>query len=546
MNFIDKLKYLIRTTPFHSFILIILLSTMASCNKESDKYKLSLSEEKLNQIPDSALIMLESISNPQKMPEEDYAKYSQLLVLAHLNNKISIKEDTLIRAAVNYYKNIPSKRKDYVISLLLLGNVYEESDSVDKAKACFVESYNLSDQKELMDLHGLSAYELGGLYKYSGYYREGINWFYDAADTYTKNDRIMRMRSLRQAADCYVLDNRTDSAMVIYDRILAQVLPGETEIEADIYKNMAVCYKKAKLYDKSIEYINKSIAIISDETYLPLQYTIQASIFDDFEEKDSSGYYYKLAWKYAKEQNNAEMINVVNEAMFKSRYPKMLDNYLLSASFSDSLYQKQRYSSVIMQEFNKISRIEQNNRLLEIERERYLTLSVITILCLISFLLYYRISKHKKKMEYWREIENKDNVISTIRASLYKRLTLYQKMIRLSISPAKAKHQAFLRECNKLLFDKDDDFVIDWEVMEELCDHIFDNYMVRVKAFYPDFSEIEERIILLLKLGFNTTEISTILEKSIHTIYKYTSNMRKKLDVPENQSIIDFLDNVIN
>jgi DNA-binding CsgD family transcriptional regulator len=37
-------------------------------------------------------------------------------------------------------------------------------------------------------------------------------------------------------------------------------------------------------------------------------------------------------------------------------------------------------------------------------------------------------------------------------------------------------------------------------------------------------------------------EIAAILEKSIHTLYKYSSNIRKNLNIHESDSVVDFID----
>lgn len=518
---------------------------MYSCYQDRNVKLLSLSEDILIQKPDSALNLLESIDYPGDLSKENYAKFCQLVVLVHLNNSISIKEDTLIHHAVDYYKTIPSKKKDYVISLLLQGNVYEESESLDNAKVCFLESFEISKMENLSDLYGLSAFELGGLYKYSGNYKEGINWFGIAAAIYKSNDRIMYIRSQRQMADCYVLANLTDSALTIYDSLLNQISPEELSLKADIYKNKAVTYNIIKEYEKSIENINQSIHILNEKKYYPLQYIILASIYNNSGKADSALFYNKLAWEYAKEQENTEFMYVTHEAALGNHYPKMFENYLLSATYSDSIYQKQRYTPVIIQKLYKFNKIEEKNKTLSLERRRYMTLFILLVFCLISFYIYHKINNEKKKIEHWREIENKKHIINNMRDSLYKRLALYQKMIRLSISPTKTKNKEFLREYNKLLFDNNDDFVIRWNDAEELCNALFDNYILKIKERFPDFNETEEKIILLLKLGFSTTEISTILEKSMHTIYRYSSNMRKSLHIPENRSIIEFLDDII-
>ena len=48
-----------------------------------------------------------------------------------------------------------------------------------------------------------------------------------------------------------------------------------------------------------------------------------------------------------------------------------------------------------------------------------------------------------------------------------------------------------------------------------------------------------------MKLGFTVSEISSIFDKSIHTIYRHCSNIRKKMNIPETESITDFFDKIL-
>lgn len=536
-----------RTATLYNYLrLISLLLLLSSCLEKNSIKVLSRSEILMNQRPDSALYLLESIEFPEDMSKENYAKYSQLIVLAHLNNKISIAEDSFVQNAVEYYQSDSTMRKDYIISLLLLGNVYEEQDSVAAALNCFHESYRQSEQLKDFNLSGLSAFELGGVYKYSGDYDKAIRWFETAENFYDKSDeKLMRLRSKRQKADCYVLAGDNDIALDIYNSILIQIPPKEWNLKADVYKNMSITYKNAKKYEESLYYIRKSIEVMRAETLLPLQYTVLASIYDDLDQKDSAFYYNRLAWRCAKEQDNLGMIYITKAAFFENTHPQRFNNFILSGTLSDSIYQKQKYTPVTYRKLYEVEKIKKKNKEITIEFQRYLFLSSLTILTLLFLYFYQKNKKRKIKRQYRIDLEEKNTTTNYIRDSLLKRLAFYQKLIRLSISPSKDKHKGFLKECNKLLFDIDDDFEIDWNILNELSNSLYNNYSLKIKVLDQEINEIEEKIIVLLKLGFNTTEISGILDKSIHTIYRYSSNLRKRFNIPENESISEFIENEI-
>jgi hypothetical protein len=527
---------------------ISILFTANSCSNGSGENLVYIAEKLIDSKPDSALLLLESIDFPENMPAEKYAGYCRLLVMAHQKNKIAIRDDTLIHNAVDYYKNIAAKKTEYIKSLHLLGNVYEGQDSILRAEQCYLEVFELSKQINDPEIYGVSAFELGGLHKYLGNYDKSTGWFNVAAKAFEKNgDHVMKRRSMRQTADCYVLSGNTDTALIIYNNVLSRIPPQKENVKADVYKNMAIACKNAKYYDESLYFIKKSIRTTTNKTLYPVQYMILASIYENTGKQDSALYYNRLALKYAKEQKNLSMLHKAYEALFEINYPQSFDNYILSKSLSDSIYQKQKYESlrVKYQKLYDIERIKEKNKDLVIRLQRYTFLSLLILLGSVLFYLHQRNSKKKKQRRFEEEIEHKNNIIYSIRNSLYQRLVIYKKMVRLSISPNKARHKTFLKEYNKILFDSDNDneFVIDWNVIYDLCNNIFDNYSLRIKNIYPEINDPEEKIIILLKLGFQPPEIASILEKSIHTVYRYCSNIRKKLAIPEYESIMDFIDN---
>lgn len=111
--------------------------------------------------------------------------------------------------------------------------------------------------------------------------------------------------------------------------------------------------------------------------------------------------------------------------------------------------------------------------------------------------MFQRNKKKQQQMQLEREIEDKNNIINSIKESLNQRFEIYKKMVRLSISPNRAKHMNFLREYNKILFDKDDEVVIDWKILYNFTDSIFHNYSFKIKNLYPEITETEEKIIIL-------------------------------------------------
>lgn len=523
------------------FILILLIFFFRRYrNNYSDKNILCQSEQLIKINPDSALYLLESIDFPEELSPKDYALYCQLLVASHKINQVSIKDDTIISFAVNYYKDKPKEINNYIRSLLLLGSVYEEQDLTDFAENSYLQVYNMSISSSDTIVHAISAFELGGLYKERSNYTEATKWFTIATNAFSETtERKMKFRSLRNSADCYLLSQRNDTALIIYNSILDGVAPERVKLRADLYKNIAISYKTAAYFDKSLEFIKQSIEITPPELIDPIQYIVLAAIYEDIGQSDSCIYYNRIALKYAYEQNNIDLIHKIYQSAFDKEYPDKFNNYILSRSISDSIYQKQKYESIKYRKLYNIEKIKKEHKELVITSGRYLFLFIL--ISIIAFGIYFYMDSNKRayKKQIQQDIEDKNNIINMIRTSLYQRLILFQKMVRLSISPNKNKNLDFLKEYNKIAFDKDEEFSFSWDIAYDLCNSIFDNYALKVDSL-KELSDIEKEIVVLQKLEFSPLEIANILDKSIHTVYRYSSTIRKKINLEEVDLIINF------
>ena len=103
-----KYDYFIYYFPLFAFLFIgmgsILLSVSLSSCSSSVKNPLLLCADSLMEVsPDSALSILESISSPQKLSRADRALYALLLTQARHKNYVPLDDDSLIKAAVDYY-----------------------------------------------------------------------------------------------------------------------------------------------------------------------------------------------------------------------------------------------------------------------------------------------------------------------------------------------------------------------------------------------------------------------------------------------------------
>ena len=91
----------------HTLILtLLLILTSTACQHRTPITSVFAEAESLMYThPDSALHLLEAIPNPEQLTGKAQADYALLLTQAKSRNRIYATSDSLIRIAVDYYKN---------------------------------------------------------------------------------------------------------------------------------------------------------------------------------------------------------------------------------------------------------------------------------------------------------------------------------------------------------------------------------------------------------------------------------------------------------
>lgn len=89
------------------FIICCLIIFSAFMGCEPHKGREALTLQKVESImfmhPDSALFLLQTIENPERLEESAKAHYALLLVQAQYKNGISVGNDSLLQIAYQYY-----------------------------------------------------------------------------------------------------------------------------------------------------------------------------------------------------------------------------------------------------------------------------------------------------------------------------------------------------------------------------------------------------------------------------------------------------------
>lgn len=91
------------------------------------------------------------------------------------------------------------------------------------------------------------------------------------------------------------------------------------------------------------------------------------------------------------------------------------------------------------------------------------------------------------------------------------------------------------------LFDQTILTIDDWTAFKINFEKTHPGYVLRLRKRYPDLSDAEERLFLLLKLNLTKNEIAAILGITPDTVKKTRSRLRKRLQLDQQDSLDEFV-----
>ena len=287
-----KYDYFIYYLPLFAFLFIgmgsILLSVSLSSCSSSVKNPLLLCADSLMEVsPDSALSILESISSPQKLSRADRALYALLLTQARHKNYVPLDDDSLIKAAVDYYgdrdKSLRAAQAHYY-----WGATYRDMGRTSFAVEEYLKAIRLMpEQNEFLAMIYDNLAEC--------YEEEDLDDV--AMEAYRKAYQILKggveqIYPLRGMARVFLLQNEKDSALYYYQQALDCALADkDSSLIGALYHDLAMAYNEKKDYMQADKYVSKAIMVQGqDAVNVCLS---KAQIMLNLNKLDSASYFFK-------------------------------------------------------------------------------------------------------------------------------------------------------------------------------------------------------------------------------------------------------------
>ena len=561
------------------FYIFLLFIALACQPPQSIRPLLEKADSLLVSHPDSAFLMLDTVSNPDKYAEDEYAEWCLLLTQARDKSYREHTSDSLTRIATDYYREHGPSLK-YATALYTAGRVASELGKSDLAVKYYLEAEHVGRKTNDYRLLYLTTSHLARIYGHL-HFEDSTLSVYKRALEYAKlsGNRLSIANAESYIGRAYSLKEKWDSAVLYYDRAvhilreteyltaLAGIL-NERAIVAIGMRDWSLaksCFQeidsipaKYRRRDQTQIDLNKAEYYYGiEEDSLSRDYFQRSMLSENIYTRRGSFYYL-----YLLEQRNGNC----NEAL------KYVGSYLACLDSIAENVQEGKIAALPI--------LHQNESI----QERYDNLFLICCLGAVSFVLFIsllvclciiyrdRLQRHvlfiRNTIEYIKSLKSRiaqnKEVIQKMEA-LYNSLvakTLNEKSFvekqlndfkgtidrlkteneKLNQKIAEQKKNYRLKNTVKgeeeirksvLLFDlKKNPIYIEkgqWPELFLTIDILFDNFTKRLTAAYPDLGYTDLQYCSLFKAGFSIQQIAVLLNVDSKSVSHRKIEIRKRM-----------------
>ena len=548
------------TGKFYFGIICALLLSV-SCNRQSRVTEriLKKAEAVVEQHPDSALALLDSVRNLRDLDKEQRFQYFLLQVQAKDKSYRDITSDTVIFDVKSYCLRAGDFNRTALASYYC-GRVLQEQKKYEKAMQAYLDAEKYSKRNSNDNLKGLIQSSVGEVcYKQFlndeaiSRYKQANRYFQQAGNR--KNEII----TFNLIGNCFLMKSEHDSAFTYYRKGLT--LADQFNIvheQAGIRQCMGVAYRKIGDLGLAKLFFKEALTFPVDSLERARLSCNLAYVFDEEDLEDSARYYLERALNTMPIGKNAGLSSNIYDLWSAieekgGNYQGALEYHKLYSEYLASILDENKNKTILeIQKKYDFQFMQNRNDQLLIDRQRVSLIALVLFLVLVVlfFIFYRRSMQNKRKLleaeqkifflkELARSFDEKENSFRNIlirHFGILKKAALLEGYLR---EDERKKGQLLLKKFNEIVYGQED---LDWDLLYRTMNELSDGLLDRLKRVFPQLDESEFRICCLSYAELANTEIAIILKYSVNTIQTKRSSIRKKLGIKTFGNIRDFLE----
>lgn len=494
--------------------------------------------------PDSALQMLEAISQSEQLTGKEQADYALLLTQARSRNRITATSDSLIRIATDYFQDSNDNARK-AKAFLYLGDVYMDMQNHVEAMKALKQAEEVLDDAEA-SVQSLIYSNLAYLNRESSNYELAWKYYQKAliidkanGDTEWVVSNLINLLNLPLPA----LQDTLTNYIVQLEEVL---LSATSDLQSKAYNNIGIYYRKKNLPGHAANYFRKAIHASVSVPYRA--YLNLAQIYDEEGNTTRADSLYQMALQSPVWATKAYIYEVLyNRYLDAHRYQEATEYMKCYQLVTDSFY-TQRQSQEIQElqtkyDFEVLARekVEAENRLLRI------TIGGSLLLFLSILAVYYFKKKYTRQLQELEnlirqinELENKEkemeDLVNTLNESLERSTVLSNEFLRVKGKWTDSEDILALGVYIRLkrdlsLYNPSSDLPL----LGHWLDIVYNQFASRLTSEHRDLTVSELNICYLHRMGYSILEISQAMHVKTDSIKRYIYRACANMGIPQSR-----------
>ena len=494
--------------------------------------------------PDSALQMLEAISQSEQLTGKEQADYALLLTQARSRNRITATSDSLIRIATDYYQDSNDKARK-AKAFLYLGDVYMDMQNhIEAMKALKQAEEQVNDAES--SVQSLIYSNLAYLNRESGNYELAWKYYQKALNVNISNGYTERIVTNLTNVLNLPLPKVQDSITIYINQLEEILLSVRPELQSKAYNNIGVYFYKCNQTRQAAKYFQKAIHTSVSVPYRA--YLNLARIYDEEGNTARADSLYQAALQSPVWATKARIYEALyNRSLHAHRYQEATEYMKRYQLAVDSFY-TQRQSQEIQElqtkyDFEVLARekAETENRLLRI------TIGGSLLLFLSILAVYYFKKKYTHQLQELEnlihqinELENKEkdmeDLVSTLNESLERSTVLSNEFLRVKGKWTDSEDILALGVYIRLkrdlsLYNPSSDLPL----LGHWLDIVYDQFASRLTSGHRNLTVSELSICYLHRMGYSILEISQAMHVKTDSIKRYIYRACANMGIPQSR-----------
>lgn len=519
----------------------------------------------MQEYPDSALCVLESINRSSLKSRYGKARYALLYSQALDKNYIDVDKDTLTSQALKFYQ-YRGKKQDRALAYYYSGRVYENAGNLDSAVIQYTHTEELLKSSIDVALQGLTAGALARLYEAQNFVDAATDKYIEAADYFSQAGR-MRNVLISYSRALGLLSIKRDFARHehYYDLSvdLAKKLCDTMQLLGLEQSKAACIINQYGDYRKALNILRQA-AFTYNANKIPQSYFfVISNIYTRLDLPDSASLYLKpLMANMQHETLRAQMEYVYMAGELCKAKNNLSDAYKYNKEalkLCDSLYFIEKEHTIPkLQAKYRTDRLAIHNKYLKRINKYQFYIAIIALVSMLFIFLWLIGRRQKRILQQEQEITEYRSVIAGLKdeyealqhskrnndESVNRRISFLKQILETTAEYGHNK-EAFYSKIELLLTKNKaggtksggtNEILLIFQDILNTRTHGIVEYL---RHKYPSLSNQELSLYCMIVMNISKSAICFVMNTSQKTYYNYRILLRNKLNITNEEIAIE-------